>query len=146
MLYQIETTTGMMSIAGLMYLNIEDIHGNKLREGDTVRAMEFYNREKEIVEELGGEYWTKDGKPGKDHMMGYELCTKEQLKGHMILEYEGVIKYDDGCFCVFVTRCIYNSPKQAPYEVGDGIPLGESTTGKYVHPLFDFEIIKRQEL
>ena len=87
-----------MTIAGLMYLQTKDIHGNQLREGDTVLVREFYNREREIVQELGGEYWTAEGKPGKDHMMGYELCTREELKGHILLEYEGVVEYDEGMY------------------------------------------------
>ena len=146
MLYQIETTTGMMTIAGLMYLQTKDIHGNQLREGDTVRVKEFKNREREIVEELGGEYWTAEGKPGKDHMMGYELCTKDQLKGHIILEYEGKVEYDEGMYSVNVSKVLYHSPEQTPCKIGDLIPVHDGIDDKYTHPLLDFEILERQQL
>lgn len=136
----------MMTIAGLMYLQTKDIHGNQLREGDTVLVREFYNREREIVQELGGEYWDKDGKPGKDYMMGYELCTREELKGHILLEYEGVVEYDEGMYSVNVRKVIGHSPEQRPCDVGDLIPIHDDMNGKYCHPIFDFEIIKRQAL
>lgn len=146
MTYEIETKEGKKTIEGLMYLQTKDIHGNKLREGDTVLIKEYYNREQEIVEELGGEYWTKDGKPGKDHAMGYEICTRDELKGHIELEYEGVVEYDEGMYSVNVCKVISHSPEQRPHDVGDLLPIHDDMSSKYCHPLFDFEIIERQQI
>ena len=135
-----------MSIAGLMYLRIKDIHGNELREGDKVQVHEYYNREQQIVEELGGEYWNEDGSPGKDHMMGYELCTKDELRGELLMMYEGIIKYDEGAYFVEVTNVMTSAPQQTPYEIGSGPYLHDDIADKYTHPLFYFEIIERQAL
>lgn len=147
MLYEIETKEGKKTIEGLMYIRIKDIHGNEIREGDTVRVKEYYNREEEIVVELGGEYWTKKGLPGKDYAMGYELCTKEELKGELIQEYEGIVELDQGIFYVKVINPIFNRPKQRAYVKGEHGPcLSDDICGKYTHPLFDFEIIERKQL
>ena len=144
MTYEIETKEGKKTIEGLMYLQTKDIHGNKLREGDTVLVKEYYNREQEIVEELGGEYWDKDGKPGKDHYAAYEAFTKEELKGELTADYDARVYWEENGL---VMEVIHLHAKEGRNEtIGSVMFIPDCLCGTCIFDLSDIEIIERQQL
>ena len=131
------TNIGLQTLAGLVVSDVKDIHGEYIREGDIIHVKEFKNMVKERVEAAGGEFWTKDGKVGKDHDSGFEIFSKDELKGELTSEYDAKVVWSDNSLW-------YEHIKGD--DVGAGDPITTGIDGTRVYPLSDFEIISRQSI
>lgn len=144
MIYEIETKEGKKTIEGLMYSSIKDIHGETVREGDIIHVREYKNMVQELCEASGGEYWNKDGKPGKDHDAAYEAFTKEELKGELTADYDARVYWEDNGL---VMEVIHLHAKEGRNEtIGSVMCIPDCLCGTRIFDLSDIEIIKRQQL